>query len=274
VIFTAGGSDLTLSTPLFGYETTVRMPLSITELEDGIAIWDSATDGSLDARICKATLLLSEAEAASVATFFNNATYGRGEAFVLNLGATASGFFPFGPDKGDIGSFTVQLIEQKQIGIQESPRLRFLHEITLALVSAPSYSLPAQVDDGPFQIGTVDGLRFPVGGFRPDVSHGIRQDLTRSGVVSRLDLGALADTAKTEFDIECRQDKAAALIVYLTSTSARGVTFTMVCPVNSWPFGAEYAQSGSFNVALTSPEIKIKHDRHNGFFVGLSLFKR
>ena len=55
-------------------------------------------------------------------------------------------FFPFGPDKGDVGNFECRILNRMPTGVLDNPWLYFGNEVEMVMVSAPQYAIPVPVD--------------------------------------------------------------------------------------------------------------------------------
>ena len=144
----------------------------------------------------------------------------------------------------------------------EQPWKYFEDSVNLVLVTHPAYSAPSiGPDEGPFQIGTVAGLRYPSAGFKPAPKHAWSTALSQTGKPLSLDQGAAGDSWEASVDIEANQAHAAALVAYLQGATARGQTITLTPGADYYPFGAEQASTGAMSVVLTDNVITIKNDR-------------
>lgn len=265
-------ASVTIKQPYFGYSTAIRMDLRYSRTTTGYKIGDNST---ADVRICEIpTWLLDATDALALSEFFNNVEKGRGNNFTIALGANASGFFPFGPDKGDKNTFTCSLLEFDRKGVQLNPFLQHLNSIKLVYVSGPSaaYTPPTAEAEGSLEIGTVTTLR-NVQTF-PQVlqEQSIIREVSRGGVVSSVDLGTTGDYVETALDLELRPGNCAALIAYLLS--ARGGDITVTTPANTWLFGMPNDYMGTYTTKLLSPELKITHDNFNLFKMQIKLWMK
>jgi hypothetical protein len=264
--------SVTIKEPYYQYETTIRMGLHYSRTNTGYKIGD---DGSYyDSRICEIqTWLLSAEHQLALDAMFRNVDFGRGANFQLELG-TNSGFYPFGADKGDSNNFIVSLYGYDYKGAQLNPYLQHLNTIRLVYVSGPdvAYTPPSPEAEGVLSIGTVSTLR-PVQSF-PQVNDemSIVRNISRSGVVSSVDMGTSADVCETDLDLELRTGNCAALISYLLSTRSGDVSVS--APLNTWLFGINNGSSGEYITKLLSNEIKITHDNFDLFKTRLKLWMK
>lgn len=245
------------------YVTTIRMGLHYSRTQAQYKVGD---DGStFDVRVCEIpTWLLSSTDQLALDTFFSDPDIGRGNNFKLDLG-TASGFFPFGTDKGDSSIFTCSLLEYDRKGAQLNPYLQHHNSLKLVYVSGPvdAYTPHTAEIEGSLSIGTVTTLK-PVQSFPQVVQEqSIIREVSRGGVCTSVDLGLLGDLVESDLDLELRPGNCAALITYLLS--ARNGDIPIVTPGNTFLFGNQNYGGGTYTTKLLTPEIKITHDRFNLF---------
>ena len=264
--------SVTIKQPYFMYDTIISMGLHYSRTQAGYKIGDDGA--AYDYRICEIpTWLLDQTDQLALNTFFSDPDIGRGNNFQLELG-TASGFFPFGADKGDSTNFICSLLNFDRKGAQLNPYLQHLNTISLVYVSGPSSAYtPASAEaEGSLQIGTVTTLRnvqtFP----QAVLEQSIIREVSRGGVVSSCDLGTSGDLVETALDLELRPGNCAALIMYLLT--ARAGDITVVTPANTWLFGLPNDYMGTYTTKLLSPEIKITHDNFNLFKAQLKLWMK
>jgi hypothetical protein len=189
----------------------------------------------------------------------------------LSLGANASGFFPGGPDKGDKGDFTIQIISIKDSGILHTPWLRFTLNVAFVIVTSPAYSLPVRTgfEEGDFSIGTIGDLQAPL--FDPSPIRGYSAILTETGAPKVIDRGTYADSHNTGFIISANQPNAAALVNHIVGT-IRGSSFEIGNPDNAFPFGV-FANDGdayTLNAKLTENKISIEHIDYGQFNISIN----
>jgi hypothetical protein len=257
--------SLSFPSPDFNYRVDIDLPFDIVETDDMILY--SADEGTkYDKRSCTISTVLTEEQMLDLNRLISNTS--RGANIVLTLPAN-SGFFPFGPDKGDSGSFTVAARITSTGKIQENPFRYFAVQLQLTNIgSYPSYSLPTQVNEGTFTFGAVSCLRQPIGLFNPEQVYNVSLNLTENSSAEYVDRGALSDGAKTQMRITCNESKAAALLDYIVST-ARISDISMVTPPYYYPFGRDHASP--FTVQLTSNKLSVVHENYDRFSLDLSL---
>lgn len=264
----AGSGQHDLSSPEWGYEATIGLGLHHERLKPlNYAIWD---DGSANdpKRRCKCTFLLDSTHAGELIDLFTNDGEGRGVDASLIL-PSGSGFYPFGPDKGDAGTFSVHLLSIKPGGVQEEPFKWFAIEVEMIAVSYPSYVLPTQVSEGDFQIGTISALRFPPDWTKPEYLPAISGQTTRTGVVTDIDKLQAADRFEVTIPMVCNQSKAAALVNYLVGT-ARGANLNIIAGANTYLYGRKNGSSGTYASQMLNEIITVKHHRFDEFSFDLN----
>ncbi len=268
----ADANTIEVSMPSFGYKTTIIYPFDIQKLDTGkYDIYDNGS--SYDIRKCNCTLMLSATEQATLNDFLREDTIGisKGRAFNLTLRMnTGSGFFPFGPDKGDVGDFTVAVYFKKCGKATEAPFNYFISELEMVNAgSYPVYALPSEVSDGSFTFGGTSSCRFPPAWFAPINDYGYTATIEQGGSVEWIDRGENADWYETAFEMRCNESKAAAIIDDITLT-LRGDTFNITSPAGYYPFGRDIGD-GTFTVKMIKDTIVITHHNYNLFTFPITL---
>jgi hypothetical protein len=267
----SAAQSLEIALPNRGYRTLITLPFDIQPLDDGF--WGRFDHGNgtddQDIRQCVCDFVLTASEMGAIEDSVWSDADARGRQLTIEMGA-GSAFYPFGPDKGPTGPFTVDGVFESR-GIGQSPYKFFqVHAVFTATGNWLAYSLPSEVPQGSLQIGTVTGLRFPPSWFAPITKHAVSSTLTGGTAVQYRNRGTGGDRYSTSFEMSCNESKAAALIAYLTGT-ARALDFSIVTGNNSYPFDINNGASGTFTVCLIDEVIEIRHDRHNEFKFGLKL---
>ena len=273
--FADNGNTLEISLPIFGYKTIIDMPLEIVRLDNGkYELYDHGEDAeTYDIRKCQCTFLLTATEQNSLNGFFNNAAAnptGRGIDVTIRMN-TGSGFFPFGADKGDVGDFDVaaRIIETPITG--ESPfnyftcKVEFIHTGTY-----PVYSLPAEISEGSFTIGTITNNRFPPAWFKPKSEYANWATIELDSSSQWIDRGTGGDWYDTEFEMHSNESKCAKVIEYLTGAAGRSNIFQVSQGTNYYMFGRDIT-TAALNVKLIQKRIVITHSRYNLFTYPLNL---
>jgi hypothetical protein len=267
-----GGSNstATLPNPLYGYEIILRMPIRIERLQSGsYTVWDNDSDGSSDSYALKATWQMGQSASDSMLDFFDNKAYGRGESCTIVLGASPTGFFPFGPTLGDVGNFTIKMRKIEPSGMQYQPFRYYNIDTEFLLVTPPAYTPGAAVSEGGMSIGTVTGLKYPIDGWKSVKNYGARFDPAIFRGTARIDQGPGYLTYQTEMTLEANNANAAAVITYLTGANGRGQGWTLTCPGGNYPFGPQLGETHT--VVLVDAEIVMKHASWNRWQITMRL---
>jgi len=267
ISFTYGAIEVSIPAPNVGYSTLIEMPIDFLKLGDGtFSTRDEGTQ--YDKRSCNCQAFLTTTEQANLNALINDT--GRGNNFTMTL-PTGSGFFPFGPDKGDTGTFTVALILDGTPKITMSPWQRFICGMHIVNVgSYPAYSLPTEINDGAFIFGTVEDCRMPQRLFDPKIEYGISVDFTENSTAEWFDTGLNSDIASTKFTMQMNESKAAAIVDYLTAT-ARDSEFNITTDSNYYAFGSDHCGDSTYAVQMLSNKINIRHVRYNEFEAAFNL---
>lgn len=271
-----GATEINVDLPVFPYRTKIELPFDIQKLDSGkYGVYDHGA--TYDVRSCECEVELTSTDYNNLLAIILNAAQGRGANLTMSM-YTGSGFFPFGPDKGDTGPFTVtaEILDRKGIG--SAPWLYFKATLRFVNVGAwPAYSLPDQVNEGtmsiglstdedPDQLNTVYFLRFPPQWFAPRMRAGVHVAIEQNATSQWMDKGAGAgsDAWETTAGMVCNESKAAAAIYFLTGT-ARSGSWVLNTGANAWPFDRDKAQNGNFTVQMIQDSIEITHTVYNRF---------
>lgn len=269
------GTDTTVEIPVpeYPYRCRVMMPIRNAETGDGvIGTFDPGV--AYDLRQCEASIFCTSAEAAALLALIRTTTRDTvNPAYTITMN-TSSGFYPFGPDKGDVGPFACSIEVLRDNGIGQAPYL--YHNIDLLITKStatyPAYTLPTQVPDGGLTIGNVSALRCPPEWFKPSQRIAIDVAYRWGGLWTETSGGASADRYETSATMVCNQSKAAALINDITTT-LRGGQFDIVTQANSYPFGSDLSDDGTFAVRLRSYVLDCVNARHNQWEFSLDMVK-
>lgn len=276
--------SIELTRPLFGYETTVQMPISIKRMPNAkrYSFDNALTSEDNDARYCDCDFILTESEIASFESFMYGTNVNvRARDLTLILELDADGFFPFGADKGDVGDFTIALEVLKESTRLRKPLNRYSLSLRLHNVGAyPEYTLPTETGVGQVTFGTVSNLRYPDAFPQAKIKRTDMVTITggrTAYIYSRDSSGRDAAIKKTDaFDVgmgfRLNESKVAALLAYITTT-LRGAEFTFDSGAGSYPFGYA-AGTSAFTAMLASNTIKITHNRFNDFRLSLDIGKQ
>lgn len=271
IIFTApdGVTTLELDPPLWGYKTTIKMPLYQSERADGsVGVFDAGVN--YDRRVCECTFQVNFTDAGSIIAFFRDKVLGRGNQVTLTLPAftpfDGCRWFPFGPDKGDYGVYTVQIVDLKPSGQQIDP-FRWWN-ITMKMLyidgPEPEYSLPAATDYGNIQIGDVSYLRYPESTFQSEALYNIDQRVLMGGSAGVVDNGYDADQWRVTFELSGTRKKFAELLNYLTVVNRNATTklypeLNIVTQDYQFIFGRENSGAGAYSALLLNKVLDVTH---------------
>lgn len=277
--------------PQWGYVVTINMAMAVVKLEN--RKYKSYDHGaSFDYRTFRAELLYPEKDSTSVFQASKmremlksyphapstSPTYSASGYSQWEL-PTGSGFFIFGPDKGDVGTWPVRIVDLDTGFTSGSPLNYFFMSVEGVLdnyataLSPPSYTLPTEVDEGNVTIGSVSGLRHPETWWRATTDLNYTSTTTLGGAVfSRFLQEQSEEGHDTSITLVCNPSKAAALVDHLTQT-VRSSVFTMSVPSESYPFGPNKSSGGgsTFTCRLVSPVITVVHRSVKQFEIGLTI---
>ena len=251
-----------------GYKTLIKYPFDIQELEVGTftSFDNGAGTENFDIRECMGEIILTAADQQTLNNFLNvtATTSGRAKDLTLDL-ITDSGFFPFGPDKGDKGPFTVTFQILSSPGIGPTPYKHFRNQVKMVNTGAfPAYTLPSEVGEGGLTIGTITNNRFPIGWFDSDTNYRYDVQVVEGSDSQYIDRGESADNFRTSGELVSNESKAAAVIKHLTQTVRNG-TFTLAGGTDFFIFGRDKGSSGTYTVRLLNEIIEIVHELHDRF---------
>lgn len=280
--FFNGSNSIEINRPSYGYQCEIHMPIyTANKHPSGYAFFDADNTGGKDYRVLvMARWQLPIDQKAMLNNFLRDVSGGRCENITMSLGATPTGFFPFGPDLGDVGDFTVRLLSQNQSGILMSPLKYFEDELSLVLVSAPTPpAAPSITSQGNFQIGTVTGLLYPQTTFRPTSQYNLQTGISRTGSPYSIDGNNSGDSWETKFYQQCNTSLAVALVNFMESTSGRASEIDIMTDLNYYAFGIDQGGSAHYiaqflGSSKSSREIvlKITHERYNRFTIPMSFW--
>jgi len=260
-----GADSVTIRTPQYRYIALLNMGLHYAKTTYGYSVWDDGL--GYDYRTCKVSKWLLDSDECQALNAFLTTT-SRGLPFTLDLGDTPSGFFPFGPDYGDCGEFTVQLIDFNLSGILFDPKKFFNASVELRCIAHPTYTPADPIQQGNLRIGRVSGLPTPQVEVSPDCYASTVTVSRRGGALSVIDLGVPADRSETKFELALNTSNAAALVAELQYIRADDCS--IVTPVNSYLFGVPGGGSGTYITKQLSPTLNITHQGCNRFSTALN----
>jgi hypothetical protein len=275
ITFTNGENSVTVDNPLYGY--TVDVVMSTHKVLSGgqYRFWDDSVSGLYDRRVLKNVVFqLSESQQVVFQDFFNDPEKGRCETVVMDLGETPSGFFPRGPDMGDVGEFVVRLLTQSEGGLLQDPWKYFSSGLDFALAGGPTpaYELPVEVRQGTLAIGAVDELMYPLRGFSPGFRRAYSNSTTQDGTPYSVDGANSADGYDTNFLLSANQSKMAALVNFLSGATGRTADIDIITTGKHYPYGISNGADGTFPSKLLSNILSVTHNSVNDFSLPLDFW--
>lgn len=212
--FNDGVNTVDVDFPLYGYRTDIMMSICSVKRRDGsYSFFDRGSE--YDHRVSYFTFELIESESILFSEFWDDPDKGRVSPVSFDLGASPSGLFPFGPDLGDKGEFTFDLLSHNKR--YDPIKKLFYHEISLVLVSSPGYAIPSIVSQGDVTIGTVSGLLMCQDEYNVVKNYSYVKTLNNDGSIAQIDAPTVSDAIETEYTQQCNQSLAAHLIDFLVS---------------------------------------------------------
>lgn len=264
--------DIDIRLPVFGYESDIVLPFDLAKDSAGrFTIFDSGAGAdTFDVRRCRCSCVLdSTAQSALMAAFKDDSTKGRARSVVMTLYAGGSGFFPFGPDKGDVGPWTCSMVIGESAA-GDRPYKYFKTDFTFTNTGAfAAYSIPAATEAGPVTLAGISGIRYPAGWFTADLSQGQYVTNTPGGTAYYRDRGVYADGHLTRATFNGSPGKIGALVHALVD-DVRATETTLTVPAGPKPFGASKGD-GPFTVRVINDVLTIRHNRHNDFSLELAM---
>ena len=259
-----------LPTPEWGYEVSINTALIHTEhLPYGYGIWDNGVVNV--SRILKATWLLNATDTDTLLAIFDDINKGRGQSVEIKLGTEPTGFYPFGPDHGDVGDFDCRMINIDINSVMAEPWQYFKTEMTFVEESNPSYSLPSEISEGDLQIGTITNLRYPPSMPKSRTRYGFSTQLAYDGTPYTVDKTNGFDYNATTLNMICNQSKAAALIDHLINT-VRNNYLTIISQSNNYIFGQPGGSNDTYTCQWLDSILNIKHTTYDRFEFDLNFW--
>jgi hypothetical protein len=259
----AGGSRVALRTPEPGYAVSVALGLHSTRVRPaGLVTFDDATT----ARSVSFSFLCDATTTSALQTFYDTTARAKDSYLIL---PARSGFYPFGPDKGDGGEFKVHIIGFTPEAVLSEPYKWFRINLSLAGISFPTHALPTAIPEGDFSIGTCTQLQFPYEQPGTELIYSVGSAVTRTGIP--YSVAKVSDSQLTTLTLECNTSNAAKLLDYLIG-KVRAGTVALGCPANSYLFGAKVG-SGSINCKMTNEIITVTHDSPDSFTFKLTFLR-
>jgi hypothetical protein len=248
-----------------GYVPKIHLAIEPVETASGWDTWDNLI--SNDYRTCSiARSVLTETEAKNFDDFI---IAHRGLTLNMAIG-TNSNFFPFMPDKGDTGTFTVKIVERK-FG-QFDQFKQFSKAWDILMVTAPSYTPPDSTHQADFQIGTVDGLLYPQTGIESKRIYGEMNGISYGGDMYSTDIRR--NIHETSFTQRCNEGLAAELVTFLAGATGRNQDITIVAPDDYYLFDVAQGASGTYTCKLIQKIIECRQLDYEEFEIPLSFWMK
>ena len=259
-----------VSPPVFGYRSKIEFPFVQTRTADGkLQSYDYGS--SYDIRSCECEMELDSTDQETFFNFINNSDATRQDTALRMTLQEGSGFFPFGTDKGDSGSFDVVISNPSFKGIGSAPYKFFHTRVTLVNTGTfPSYTPTTEKKDGSWTFGNISECRFPQRWYQPEINLSYDISLGNDSSADIIDNGQTADRKSTKFSFQCSQGKAERILSYIADT-ARDNPFTISVPDSYYPFGLNAGSNKSFFVKLSQNTINVRNPMFNRFEFDLQL---
>jgi len=264
-------TDTTIAMPQWGYSVKIVYPFVTTKLSNKkYAKWDSGAN--YDKRYLNCSWLMQLSEAETLSELFRDPAKGRGKIITFKLGATETGFFPFGVDKGDKGDFQAVLTDLKLPASQGHPSDLFTISATFMFVgSYPAYSLPTVFPEGNLTVGTCANLRYPEAMHDQSISHGVTVKETENYSAYVLDRGISADSYEAGLNLDLLGANMAKLVDFLSGASGRASDITVTPPANSYLFGIVNGSTDDYTCKWLDNELEIVHNGYDQFSTSINL---
>ena len=265
-------TDVVLPAPNFGYTVTVHTSIIVRRMDDGTyRSWDNGN--TFDRRTLNCKWFLSLADTLSLIEIFRDSAKGRGEEIQFRLGGTPTGFFPFGPDKGDKNNFSF-------VPLNINPRASVGHPPDFFNVECefentgvfPSYTPPSPVNEGSLSIGTVLNLRYPDNMHQQEIEYAVETQITESANAFLVDKTETGDRYNVTLPMISRQPNAATLFNHLTGT-VRADSVNIVPPANSFLFGREKGSTATYTCSWLQTDVLITHELADRFVFDLEFYR-
>ena len=254
---TSPSGTIELRTLEEGWTSTIDLPFTKNNKEDGqVAIFD---DGAgYDRYTCTFSMVLDATNMALLLQWYEADKTSNFSITNSSVSpATSVGFSPFTPAYGDTGTFYFNILKLSQSGTLDGEKYQWFR-VTLDIASYipfPTYSPSIGNNEGNLQIGTIGGLRYPIGGYKPSVTYDV------GGVVTATHFNYLNNSGwkseKCKMTLELLHDKMSFLVKHLLSERASPIA--ILVPSGHFPYGAEAGDNQSFNSRLITDKLVVKH---------------
>ena len=255
-------SSIELPLALYGYKTIIAFNKQSVEKSNGtIGTFDTGL--LYDRYICEFRLLLKESDADNLSNFYSSTD--RAETLTL----TPSGdFTPFSPLKG-LGPFDVRILDFKEGGLKMDGAYKYF-EYTIKMQNVgvfPAHSIPAQVNEGCLNIGSISDLRYPMNGITQKTKYKIGSISKYGKSVNLTDWTEEADSNQATYDLTLRRGNMGALLDEIVNT----VRFGNLTIETSKPFGP--INSDIVTAKLLNSKLEITHEGHERYTTSMDFIK-
>jgi hypothetical protein len=234
-----------------GFSSEIMLSGHSITLESGQeAFFDDGAD--YDKYKSKFSCVMEASQLSALETQYNN---NRDKIFVLTPTDGGSGFALFTPAYGGEGDFPIKILNVTQSGTLDATRYQWFRVVfeVASVLGLPPYSPQLGNDEGTLQIGTIGGLRYPVGGFNPKIEYDVGGKVTSYLKTFVNDWGSQSE--KTKFKLELLHDKMSLLIKHLLSVRYDEVD--IIVQSGSYPFGASQGDNKTFTSRLISKKLVV-----------------
>lgn len=210
------------------------------------------------------TAVIEEGQLRALTTTYNN---NRDGEFVLSPVNGGSGLALFTPAYAGDSSFIFKIAEIKQTGTLDNERYQWFRVQfkVFSSTSLPAYSPSLGNDEGNIQIGTIGGLRYPLGGFSVSVDYDV--GAVQTGLNIAYVNNWYSQNEKTKFKLRLLQDKMSLLLKHLIAN--RNTDYSFVVPNGVFPFGATAGDNQTFTAKLLTNKLKVKQVENKRYDIDL-----
>lgn len=252
-----------------GYTSTITLPFSKIEKENNqISIFDDGSD--YDKYSCEfSCVMTADAFTNLNAIYEDDADY----SFTIIPNVGSSGFSPFTPAFGDNGSYQFKIKSLKQSGTLDDERYQWFR-VSFSIIMAvlpSSYSPTLEAVEGNLTIGSVGGLRYPIGGYKPSVEYDVGTASTGSIPMGSNQIAYaqnwLNSSSTSKMTIRALFGRASFLLKHLLSVRAQELS--ILAPQGHYPYGPKNGDNQSFTSRLISRQIVVKHVNNQRYDISL-----
>ena len=256
--FNDGSTDLFVELPYQGYKSVINMLRKPSPKKSGkINFWDSGT--TYDRYTVSCEILLTASETTTFLDYFSVTNRDSDVTLTPN-----GDFFPFTPLRGNTPNFVVRVSNIKQSGsLMKGGYKHFKIGFDMQFVDTawPSYSLPSTRSQGTLQIGTIGGLRYPIDGFKQEITYNINTVNQMGFNQKTVDWDS--DAFNVSFELTLESSKMGALLNYLVTN--RNSDITIIGDTDQFVFGNQKLNSGTYTARCLNTEFEVLHQSYDRF---------